>query len=152
MFSRNLTITKFENDYLLQFNAPELDSLVTKHKGIVTVKITAPQSAGTDEQNRAMHGLLMEYYKTGMHSSPENTTLEEFKVFMKMSYGPVYSIPFKGGIASVPKSWSDYTKEERSAMIDGLISEIHQSGAYTSSAKLREIIDGMAERSKSGDA
>lgn len=101
------------------------------------------QEPGTENQNRAMHALLTEYYKTGMHSAPEGYTLPMFKVYMKLQYGPdAYEMEFKGKSIMVPKSWSNYTKRERMVFIDGLLAEIFQT-VRPLTWKLQEIIQGM---------
>jgi hypothetical protein len=101
------------------------------------------EPAGTDEQNRAMHALLNEYYKTGLHSAPDGYTLAEFKVYMKLQYGPeAYKMEFDGHEILVPKSWSHYTKNERKEFIDMLLAEILQTVSPLPK-KMQEIIGGM---------
>ncbi|MCP4988382.1 MAG: hypothetical protein GY928_20720 [Colwellia sp.] len=131
------------NVFDIRIISSELQELFKKHNGIVHIKISKPMSKGTNKQNKTMHLLLREYYETGMHSAPEGYTLSDFKLFMKLEYGPVSYIYHKGKTVEVLKSWSDYNKQERSDFISGLLSEIHQSGAYNESEKIREIIDGM---------
>jgi hypothetical protein len=124
---------------------PEITALCDKYNGLVNVKISKPVERGTEQQNRAAHALMSAYYTTGLHSAPGGYTLAEFKIYMKLQYGPVYEIDTPAGECRVPKSWSDYSKDERREFIDGIISEIHQSGAYAESAKIREIVEGMNE-------
>jgi hypothetical protein len=121
---------------------PELDKLARKYDGMVNVKISRPSEQGTEEQNRAMHALLAEYYKTGVHSAPEGSTLADFKNYMKLQYGVVQEIEVNGEKYKLLKSWSEYDKMERTAFIDGLISEIEQSGASVE-WKIQEILAGM---------
>lgn len=148
MINRNLALRKSDTGYWVQMSRLdnfELDELWRKHEGMVNVKIGRPVSPGTDEQNRAMHSLLAAYYKTGFHSAPDefSTSLEAFKVWIKMQYGPCWCVDLDGQKTKVPKSWADYSKTERIRLIDGLISEINQSGAYTVSEEIQEIICGM---------
>jgi hypothetical protein len=144
MITRNVELVKINQSVFdIRIISTELEDLYKKHDGWCNVKISRPESKGTEEQNRAMHSLLTEYYKTGFSSSPEGCTLAEFKVFMKLQFGPVYDFHVDCKNIKVPKSWADYSKQERHDFIDGLISEIHQSGAYNHSDKIRQIIEGM---------
>lgn len=105
------------------------------------------EPVGTDEQNKAMHSLLAEYYKTGLHSAPEGYTLPEFKIYCKLQYGPeAYKMEFDGHEILVPKSWSHYTKTERREFIDLLLAEIFQT-VRPLTKKLQEIIGGMQDGS-----
>jgi hypothetical protein len=144
MFSQNIAPVVTDQGLRFTFELEgEIKKLYEKYGGMVNVKIGAPSEPGTEEQNRAMHALLSAYYVTGMHSAPEGYTLAEFKIFMKLQYGPSSEIEYKGQAVKVPKSWAEYSKRERMDFIDALISEIHQSGAYAESEKIREIISGM---------
>jgi hypothetical protein len=100
---------------------------------------------GTNPQNRAFHALLTEYYKTGLHSAPERYTLGEFKIYMKLMYGPTpYELEYNGRTVQIPKSWKDFTKAERRQTIDGLMAEIFQVvHPLDDYPKLVEIIEGM---------
>jgi len=151
MISQLLTMVKSGDGYKVEIPASsEADKLFLKTGGLVAVTIKKPENPGTEAQNRAAHSLMQAYYQTGMHSSPDGTTFSEFRVRMKCEYGPVTTVSAKGITYMVPKSWADYTKEQRMGFIDGLISEIHQSGAYTESDKIREIIQGMENNSLFG--
>ena len=146
MISQNVTLHHISSDaFAIFIDDPELGVLASKYGCEVNVKISRPVKPGTEEQNRAMHALLTAYYVTGMHSAPEGYTLDAFKVYMKLRYGPVYQIEIDGQNVRVPKSWSDYSKDERREFIDGLISEINQSDAFAASEKIREIIEGMTD-------
>lgn len=144
MINQNMVLKKEGNQFVFRLDGPEIESLFNKHGGAVNVKVSKPVSPGTDEQNRAFHSLLTEYYKTGLHSAPEGYTLAEFKNFMKIQYGPHTFIDVGEAKYRVLKSWADYTKHERMAALDGLISEVNQSGAYAESEKIREIIGGLS--------
>lgn len=143
MITQNVIPTKVGIDrYVIEIDDNELTRLVYKH-GQVNIKIGAPVKSGTEAQNKAMHSLLTEYYKTGLHSAPEGSTLTVFKEYMKYLYGVSKKIVIDGKELVSLKSWSSYTMRERKDFIDGLISEIHQAGAYAESSKIQEIIKGM---------
>jgi hypothetical protein len=144
MINRNVELTQINiGVFDIRILSAELNDLYKRYGGMVNVKISKPEAKGTEEQNRAMHSLLTEYYKSGYHSAPEGYTLAQFKIWMKLQYGPVYDMYIDGKDIKVPKSWSDYSKQERSDFIDGLVSEVKQSGAYNDFVKIREILDGM---------
>lgn len=149
MFQRNTKLFPDGRGFSILVIDPELDSLYKRYKGLVHIRIDRPQTEGTEEQNRAAHALLSAYYATGLHSAPDGTSLEEFKVQKKLDYGPHWDIKFQDKIVPVPKSWADFTKLERSHFIDSLISEIIQVGAGTDK-KIMEILTGMEENSLGG--
>lgn len=131
----------------IHYKLPEdkLESLIKKYGNFLSVKITKKINKGTEEQNKAFHSLMTAYYHTGMHSF--EGTLEAFKVYLKILHGTCYDMTLKDGRqVRVPKSWSDYTKLERTEMIENVISEINQSGAVTDK-KIQEILTGMNEKS-----
>lgn len=145
MLTRNVTPEKVGIDeYVLRIHDNELSRMCYKY-GVVNVKIGPPMKPGTDAQNKAMHSLLTKYYKTGLHSAPEGTTMTGFKEYMKYLYGISKKIVIDGKDTILLKSWSDYSMRERREFIDGLISEIHQSTAYVESLRIQEIIKGMEE-------
>lgn len=141
----NAKLTKINEYYQINIAGDGLAKLYKKYNGACRVKISAPSEPGTDAQNNAMHSLLTAYYKTNMHSM-DGGTLDAFKLYMKIRYGKCVWIVIDGVNTPVPYSWSVYTKAERMKFIDGLISEIHQSGAYTESYEIQQIIEGMAEK------
>lgn len=145
MISRNVTPEKVGIDqYVIRISDNELSRLCYKY-GVVNMKLGPPMKPGTGAQNKAMHSLLTEYYKTGLHSAPEGSTIIEFKDYMKYLYGISRKIVIDGKDTILLKSWADYSMSERREFIDGLISEIHQSGAYVDSLEIQEIIKGMEE-------
>lgn len=147
MFDRNVPIRCTDSKHFTfettVDEAKMLCAKLEKYGCMLMLKVDKPVSPGTEAQNKAMHKLLTEYYKTGMHSAPKGTTLAMFKIIMKAFYGPDPVIEI--GLKSIKplKSWSDYTKHERMEFIDGLISEIKQSGAYDESIEIQKVIDGM---------
>lgn len=148
MIDRNIELITediLHHAYLIRVVDAELTKLVYKYGTTVHLKISRPIVPGTEQQNRAAHALLTAYYLTGMHSAPEGSTPEFFKIWMKMKYGPCYAMDIDGNNIRVPKLWADYSKEERATFITGIISEIEQVGAYAADTKCREIIDGMRE-------
>lgn len=146
LLSQNVAL-EFEGGDLfsLRVSGPQVLELFKKYHGQANVKLGRPETPGTEQQNRAMHALLCAYYLTGMHSAPEGCTLDDFKIYMKVQYGPCYEMDYQGRQVRVPKSWADYSKQERVEFIDALISEINQSGAYSASQKIRDIIAGMQQ-------
>jgi hypothetical protein len=130
----------------------------------------APADDATERQNRAFHALVQEYWRSGQHSYNVKT-FSEFRDVIKRDLGAgfdryVYAT-IVGGKAMIKtaltrseipaevwadpdlkkmvmgrlKSWSDYTKRERSETIDRVISEMHQAGVKTE--KFYEILEGM---------
>ena len=117
---------------------------------------------GTGEQNRAFHALVGEYWKSGAHSY-QAKTYEQFRDFIKRDLGAgfesyVYASPegIKKAktLEEIPdeyrrapyclgklKSWSKYTKKQRTETIDRLIAEMLQAGVNT--RKFQEILQGM---------
>lgn len=112
-----------------------------KWGGRVGISLSAPIAKGTEAQNRAMHALLAAYYKTNQHSE-EDCSLEYFKTKKKIDYG-VFNIHVVDGKEVLNLvSWADYTKDERTKFISGLMSEIMQT-VQPLTAELEEIIIGM---------
>lgn len=155
MINRNLLLQRDPGRAYYHLNLPLLDTLEIEcldeeHHGYVNVKISRPESPGTAEQNAAMHALLQAYYATGMHSARGifRESPAAFKLWIKMQHGPCYCTDMDGVQIKVPKSWAAYNKHERSALIEGLLTEIGESGAYAESEKLREIIAGMEQNQK----
>jgi hypothetical protein len=127
-----------------------------------------PTETPSNRQNSAFHGLLQIFWASGLHSYPAKS-FQEFREYIKRDLGAgaeCYIYVKKDGLlrakskdrdeavqeAAVDrygrpvvwmklKSWSDYTKKERSETIDRLISEMHQAGVQT--AKFYEILNGM---------
>jgi hypothetical protein len=120
---------------------------------------------GSGEQNRAFHALISEYWRTGMHSYPAKN-FDDFRKCIKRSLGAgfeafVYVDPAESPpvihdakkLKDIPKgiprnlirgrlrSWSDYTKVQRSATISKLIAEMIEAGV--NSKKFIEIREGM---------
>jgi hypothetical protein len=116
----------------------------------------------TQRQNKAFHALLMEYWVSGAHSYIAKN-YEEFRDFIKRDLGAGFclyhwfywdgekivkgkcknrsDIPKCAEIIGKLKSWSDYTKKERTETIDRLIAEMIQAGVNT--RKFSEILEGM---------
>ena len=122
-------------------------------------------TTGTSAQNKAFHALVGEYWKSGAHSYNAND-YKHFRELIKLNLGAgaecyVYATPDgikkSNTLEEVPaeyrepkycwvkvKSWTDYTKTERTSTIDKLIAEMHQAGVQT--AKFYEILKGMEEQ------
>lgn len=127
---------------------------------------------GSEAQNRAFHALVQEYWRSGCHSYTA-TSIMEFRNMIKRHLGAgfvafVYAVIENGkpvirdaktyedipeAVRTDPdlkklvrgrlKSWSDYTKRERTETIDRLIAEMEQAGVQTK--KFYEILEGMTE-------
>lgn len=127
---------------------------------------------GTGAQNRAFHSLLMEYWRSGMHSY-DSKGFDDFKnqvkrhlgagfeayIYVDMENGvpkirdakTIEEIPdyiktdpeFRDIIRGRLKSWSDYSKKERKSTIDNLITEMIEVGVNTK--KFQEILSGLEE-------
>ena len=126
-----------------------------KRNGYVTIKMTLPTRWGTDQQNRAFHALLGEYWKSGLSSyesyddmkdtiklriagADEYIFIDNGKVRHAKSLDEV-----KGRYAEVPKSWADFTLEQRRDAIDEVIREATVAGI--NSKKWGEILQGMED-------
>jgi len=125
---------------------------------------------GTGAQNKTFHALTMEYWKSGQHSYNADT-YNDFRNQIKKSLGagfesfiyvsmqngipkildaktindiPEYvknDLDMKNLIRGKLKSWSDYSKKQRTETIDNVISEMLQSGV--NSKKFEEIMKGL---------
>ena len=126
---------------------------------------------GTPQQNRAFHPLVMEFFRSGLHSYT-CSSWQELKDFIKRDMGAGFekffvSTPdgarktktyeeavelmksygitdFKKYCFGDLKSWSKYTKKQRRETMDLLISTMIQAGV--NSKKFHEILDGMEGR------
>jgi hypothetical protein len=126
-----------------------------KSSGYVTIKMTLPTRWGTDQQNRAFHALLGEYWKSGLSSYESYDDMRDtFKLraagadeYIFIEDGKVRHVKslddVKGRYAEVPKSWADFTVEQRKDAIDEVIREATIAGI--NSRKWEEILRGMEE-------
>ena len=149
MIDRNFKLDKREytGKCSLFICETELSDMYAKWGGEVHVRITKPEDGGTEQQNRAMHALMTEFFLTGLHSAPETVKdPDQFKLWLKFQIGVCYEWEHDGRPCLVPKSWAKYTKRERREFIDALISMVNQSGAFAESEKIRTIIEGMQEQ------
>jgi hypothetical protein len=124
-----------------------------KAGGYVTIQISLPKKIGTDAQNRAFHALLGEFWSSGLSSYESYEDLKD-SIKLKVA-GPDEFIFIKDGkvrrsktlegvegrYAEVPKSWADFTRDQRKAAIDWVIKEANLAGINTK--KWDEIIKGM---------
>lgn len=119
----------------------------------------------TQRQNKAFHALVQEYWTSGAHSYPAKT-FGEFRDYIKRDLGAGFclyhwfywdgekmvkgkcenrdGIPAGAEILGKLKSWSDYTKKERTETIDRLIAEMIQAGV--NSKKFAEILEGLENK------
>jgi hypothetical protein len=126
-----------------------------KSSGYVTIKMTLPTRWGTDAQNRAFHSLLGEYWKSGLSSYESYDDMRDtFKLraagadeYIFIENGKVRHVKsldeVNGRYAEVPKSWADFTVEQRKDAIDEVIREATMAGI--NSRKWEEILRGMEE-------
>jgi len=126
-----------------------------KSSGYVTIKMTLPTRWGTDAQNRAFHSLIGEYWKSGLSSYESYDDMRDtFKLraagadeYIFIENGKVRHVKslddVKGRYAEVPKSWADFTVEQRKDAIDEVIREATMAGI--NSRKWEEILRGMEE-------
>jgi len=119
----------------------------------------------TEQQNRAFHALLQEFWVSGCHSYNAKD-FDQFRDFIKRDLGAGFErfkyveqtdqglrwgnakkredIPKTAPLmAGILKSWSDYSKKQRKETIDRLISTMIQCGV--DSKKFYEILKGMEE-------
>ncbi|GHU09863.1 hypothetical protein FACS1894151_08520 [Spirochaetia bacterium] len=110
-----------------------------------------PVDNPTNRQNRAFHALLQEYWRSGCHSY-HAINFAHFRELIKLYLGAGAEkfrrtvnndgTPCKTGAVDYRvKSWSAYSKKERTEAIDRLIAEMHQAGVQTN--KFYEILEGM---------
>ena len=146
MFNQNIRL-HFIGKGIFQviLDDPEVEAIFSKYVGLANVRITKPEEKGSEEQNRAAHSLMSAYWVTGMFSYPAKS-LPELKIYLKLAYGPVWKFEIDGDPVRVPKSWSDFSKDERCAFITGLLAELEQTGAMAASRKLQIIRDGMSDK------
>jgi len=126
-----------------------------KHGGYITIKMCEPERVGSDAQNRAFHSLIGEYWKSGLSSYESFDDMRDtFKLraagadeYIFIENGKVRHVKsldeVKGRYAEVPKSWADFTVEQRKAAIDEVIREATIAGI--NSRKWEEILRGMEE-------
>ena len=126
-----------------------------KSGGYVTIQISLPKKIGTDAQNRAFHALLGEFWASGLSSYE---SYEDMRDTIKLRIAGADEYIFidggrirhvktldevKGKYAETPKSWADFTRDERKEAIDWVIKEAQMAGI--NSKKWDEIIKGMME-------
>ncbi len=111
---------------------------------LVGVEFSKPCKEGSENQNRAFHSLLAEWWSMGTHSAPEHvTTLPIFKEWVKATHAPPSCKTLLDEYTCYLKSWAKYNKEERIATITAVVASILQCGELSS--KMDEILKGMEE-------
>lgn len=129
----------------------------SKFGGYVNVELSLPHKIGSEEQNRAWHSLIREYWLSGCSSYQ---SYEDMRDSLKLKVGGakeyiyltdkqytvtrIDSIPKGAMYVEVPKSWADFTRDERKEMIDFTIREMIEAGV--NSKKFDEIILGMERK------
>ena len=114
----------------------------------------APVEDGTNNQNRAWHGLLAEYWRSGCHSYSARNFLhfrEKIKLYLGAGAERYYGLVDDNGqplekpvVRYRVKSWARYSKKERKEAIDRLIAEMHQAQVQTD--KFYEILNGLENK------
>ena len=112
-----------------------------------------PYDSPTEAQNRCFHGLLQEYWTSGCHSYNAKNFLhfrELIKLYLCAGSEKYYSlIDDNGKPVEEPivrwrvKSWTRYSKKERSEAISRIIAEMETVGVDT--PKYREILKGLED-------
>jgi hypothetical protein len=134
-----------DNYFTLEFKSEEVYRLFEKYGDILNVKITNPEEGKTYKQIKTAHALVTGLYLSGMANLPENCTVNKYKIIKKLDYGPCYEMEYKDQLVRIPKSMSDYSKDELSAFIDAMKIECIQSGALNTSEKIQQIFDGLGD-------
>jgi hypothetical protein len=136
--------TKVSNSkYLFIYHPAAVAFLENKKNKIVRIRISKPISKKTEQQNRALHGMITEWYKSGQHNAPEGFSFLEFRLWVKIHYGPeAYKMEYEGREIFVPKSVADYTKDEMMNMIDFIKADIQET-MRPLTPKMQEIFIGM---------
>jgi methionine salvage enolase-phosphatase E1 len=126
-----------------------------KANGYITIAISLPKKIGTDAQNRAFHALLGEFWASGLSSYESYEDMRDtIKLriagadeYIYIDGGRIRHVKtldeVKGKYAEVPKSWADFTRDQRKEAIDWVIKEAQMAGINT--RKWDEIIEGMIE-------
>jgi hypothetical protein len=131
-----------------------LDEAYEKYNGYFTLTVETVKKDGTTEQNRTFHALLGAFWLTGCASYENYETMrdsfklraagaKEYRVLTDHGIITTTDLSKYNGCRSVdvPKSWTEFTRQERTDAIEMVLGEIAESGA--SSRKLDEIIGGM---------
>lgn len=129
----------------------------SKYGGYVTVELSLPHKIGSEEQNRAWHSLIREYWLSGCSSYQSYEDMRDslkLKVAGADSYiyltdkqhtvKTLNDIPKGARYIEIPKSWRDFTRDERKDVIDFTIKEMIEAGV--NSKKFDEIILGMERK------
>ena len=122
-----------------------LDTAESKYGGYVTLELSLPHKIGSEEQNRAWHSLIREYWLSGCSSYQ---SYEDMRDSLKLKVGGAKEYIYLTdrqhtvrSLSEIPKSWTDFTKDERAEMIDFTIREMIEAGV--NSRKFDEILSGM---------
>jgi len=111
----------------------------------------------SDRQNRMFHGLLSLWWRSRLSSYD---TYDEMRTSIKARYGVIryllvqgdkwrplaISEPaerYKGQVVPWLVSWSEYTRDQRRKVIDGLIADMEASGILSLSASYRDEFISM---------
>lgn len=130
-----------------------------KNNGYVTISLSLPKRRGTNEQNRAFHALLNEFFISNLHSYKCYEDMRDsFKIraagakeylYIDLENGKLRQhtckslsdIPENCQWCQIPKSWAEFNREERTMAIQLLITEGYNAGM--NSRHWEEIMEGM---------
>lgn len=149
MINLNLAPEKLPHEphtYTFRVCSSEITRLLARHRE-VGVRIGKPMAAKTLQQLRAFHPLAMAFWLSGMHSAPDDfrQTFGRFRFWLKVELGPCEWMEYQGTHVPIPKSIADYTVDEMTQLLEGLIVMCRESTAYPQDGRVREIIDGMSD-------
>lgn len=125
-----------------------------KSGGYITVTVEQPKQPGSEEQNRAWHALVQEYWRSGCGSYDSFEDLRDqlklricgakeyiYITDRQRTVTKVEDIPPDTPYIAVPKSWRDFDKNDRKDMIDTTILEMMEAGVNT--RKFEQILMGL---------
>ena len=136
-----------------------------KHNnGYITVALSLPKRCGTDLQNRTFHALLNELYISNLHSYKCYEDMrDDYKIraggakeylYIQLENGKprqhtvklLDDIPKNCVWCKIPKSWTEFSRDERTLAIQLLITDGYNAGI--NSKHWEEIIQGIEDDTK----
>ena len=125
-----------------------------KSGGFITITAELPKRHGTDAENRAFHSLVGCYWESGCASDASFEDIKEriklqvvgaeYYIFISDKQHIVRSIemiPKGHRYIEIPKSWTEFTRDERASAIKYIIIEMTEAGVNTK--KFQEICAGL---------
>jgi len=151
MIDKNVTLRTKNDKMVLYISGPEIEDLGKKWKGNVHIKVSKPMSPKTLAQLAAFHPLSMALYLSRMHSAPPQfcASYSLFREWLKMEFGVVTAlVEYHGSTIPICKSMAEYTINEMTQILQGLIVVCHETKAYPENSIVVEIINGIEENKK----